>query len=86
MPRTVNFNVRMIPVKIADQLMSLAKKAQTTREHYIRKMFELHVEKEAVAPKTPGRYVLEAPTHDQVVAALEAERAERENRVELAEA
>lgn len=80
------FNVRQVPVKVANQLTKLAASAGIKRERYLRKIFEMHVEQAAKAPKTPGRYVLEVPTHDQVVAALEAERAELDNGLELAEA
>ncbi len=75
MPKLVTFNVRMIPANVADRLMTLAKSAGTRRENYIRKMFELHVEQASRAARTPGRYVLEVPTHDEIVAALDAEKA-----------
>lgn len=76
MPKTVNFNVRKVPAAVAEKLMTLAGRADTRRENYIRKLFELHVDQAARAPRTPGRYVLEAPTPEQVAAALAAERAE----------
>lgn len=74
MPKTVNFAVRLVPADIAKKLMNLAKGAEMPRENYIRKILELHVTQAARAPKTPGKYVLEAPTPAEVVAALEAER------------
>ncbi len=70
----ITFNVRKVPARIATKLTKMAAKSGIKRERYIRKLFELHVTQAARAPKTPGKYVLEAPTPAEVVAALEAER------------
>ncbi len=73
--KLITFNVRLIPSRIAIHLTKLADKAGIKRERYIRKLFELHVEQASRAARTPGRYVLEVPTHDEIVAALDAEKA-----------
>lgn len=74
--QTVNFNVRMVPADVARKLMTLAKKAGTRRENYIRKLFELHVDQADRDNQIPGRYVIKAPTHEKIARRVEATKAE----------
>lgn len=75
MADTVNFNLRFVPAKTAKRIMALADKAGTSRENYIRKLLDLHVELAERLAQTPGRHVIEAQTPEQVSAAIAAERA-----------
>ena len=74
--KLITFNIRLVPARIAARLTKMAAKSGIKRERYIRRMLELHVEQDAKASKTPGRYVLEVPTHDEISASLSAEAAE----------
>lgn len=66
--KTIAFNVRHVPVRVADKIMALAKKYGSRRENYIRRLLELHVEQAERAEKKPGVQTFKAPTPDQVAA------------------
>lgn len=73
MPKTVTFNVRLVPQDHAAYMTRLAHSIGIPRERYIRKMFELHVAAERARQRTPGQYVLDVPTHEQISASIAAD-------------
>jgi hypothetical protein len=77
MPKDALFNIRKVALADAKYMTFLSGEIGIPRERYIRKMIELHVAAERArrseGRQTPGRMVLEVPTHKQVAAAIAAE-------------